>query len=164
MSKNRIIGTGFTAPLHSWDIFSMYLNASAEEDKRQAELAFLIAYQKRHGWDINLERVLDRHYEALVLTDARVRIEWVSDGFTRMTGYPRKEAIGQSPRMLQGMNTTQSSRERVRLKLYGQHAFTEDIVNYRKSGEEYICRVEIHPIFGSSNHLCHFLALEEEVK
>jgi PAS domain S-box-containing protein len=152
------------APLHCWDIFSMHLAKMAMKGKKQAELSILEQYRDRYQWNINLEQVLDSSYEALVLTDSGVCIKWVSEGFTKMTGYQKKEAIGKSPKMLQGINTTRSSRDRVRQKLYGPNAFTENIVNYRKTGEEYICRVEIHPLFNNSNNLCHYLALEQEIK
>jgi PAS domain S-box-containing protein len=152
------------APLHCWDIFSMHLAELAVKGKKRSELSILEQYQNRYHWNINLEKVLDASYQALVLTDSGVCIQWVSDGFSKMTGYPKKEAIGRSPKMLQGLNTSELSRDRVRQKLFGQDAFAEDIVNYRKTGEEYVCRVEIHPIFNNSNKLCHYLALEQEIK
>jgi PAS domain S-box-containing protein len=164
MDIKGILKADLIAPLHCWDIFSMHLAKLAIKGKRQAELENLQEYQNRYGWTINLGKVLDAQYEALVLTDWCVRIQWVSDGFTRMTGYPKKEAIGRSPKMLQGLNTTELSRDRVRQKLFGKDVFIEDIVNYRKTGEEYVCRVEIHPIFNKSNNLCHYLALEQEIK
>ncbi len=152
------------APLHCWDIFSMHLTNLAIKGKTQVELANLQKYQHRYDWNIDLEKTLNAPYEALVLTDSVVCIQWVSDGFTRMTGYSKKEVIGKSPKMLQGINTTKLSRDRVRQKLFDPNPFTEEIVNYRKTGEEYICRVEIHPIFNTSNHLSHYLALEQEIK
>lgn len=150
-------------PLHCWDIVSTYLDEITNKGKRESELAVLEKYKKRYHWEIDLEKVLDASYEALVLTDSGISIQWVSDGFTGMTGYPKKEALGKSPKMLQGKNTTEASRQSVRKKLDGQEVFTEDIVNYRKTGEEYICKVEIHPIFNKDNELIHYLALEQEV-
>ena len=152
------------APLHCWDIFSMHLAELAIKGKKQTELAILEQYHDSHNWNINLEKVLDEPYEALVLTDSNVCIQWVSDGFISMTGYPKNEVIGKSPKMLQGKNTTSSSRKYIRQKLYDQNAFAAEVVNYRKTGEEYFCRVEIHPIFNVSNNLCHYLALEQEIK
>ncbi len=152
-------------PLYCWDFFSMHLNSLATEGNKQLELAALRQYQNRHHWHVDLHEILASPYEALVLTDAGICIEWVSSGFTKMTGYAKKEALGKSPAMLlQGENTTRMSKDRVRRKLSSHDAFSEDLVNYRKCGEEYICRVEIHPLFNQKNELSHYLALEQEVK
>ncbi|MEM9325388.1 MAG: PAS domain-containing protein [Bacteroidota bacterium] len=155
---------GYHAPLHCWDILSMHLGELAREGKRQVEYTILSHYKQQYRWVFDLEHALKTSYDALVLTDADVAIQWVNTGFTQMTGYGKQEVVGRSPKMLQGPNTKEDARRRVRQKLYDQESFTEDLVNYRKTGEEYLCRVEIHPIFDESNRLSHYLALEQELK
>jgi len=153
------------APLHCWDVVSMHLADLSAEGKKKMELNILKEYQNKNHWQINLSEILNGSYEALVLTNSKVSIQWVSNGFVKMTGYAKNEVVGKNPSMLlHGENTSNSSRKRVREKLYGHGAFTEDLVNYRKDGEEYVCRVEIHPIYNTSNNLSHYLALEQEVR
>ena len=155
---------GCHVPLHSWDIFSTHLLELFKKSEASVDLSALKQYQDRFEWSIDLKQTLDTPYDALVLTDQEIAIQWVNQGFVQMTGYAKTEVLGRSPKMLQGTNTSKSSRDRVRQQLYGQQAFSEDLVNYRKNGDEYVCRVQIHPIYNTSNNLCHYLALENELK
>lgn len=101
------------------------------------------------------------HDIAIILTDAQRRIIWVNDGFTKITGYTLPEAMGRSPgRLLQGPNTEREAVDRIRKNLATQVPFKDEIINYRKNGEEYICRLVIHPIFNEQQELTNFIAFE----
>jgi PAS domain S-box-containing protein len=152
------------ASLYSWDIFTLYLSDLATKAKLQNELLILEQFQEQFNWKVDLTSVLNKPYDALVLTDSEVKIMWVNGGFTKMTGYPKKEAIGKSPKMLQGKNTLNSSREFIRTSLTHGREFSAEIINYRKTGCEYLCQVEIHPIFDHAHVLRHYLALEKEIR
>ena len=130
---------------------------------REYDLKTLRMFYEKYLWQINLEKTLSEDYGSLVLTDARQTIQWVSDGFKSMTGYDPAEAIGHSPKFLQGKNTSLLSRKRLRKGLASGKPFTGSIINYRKSGEAYVCRVQVFPVFDNKNILTHFLALEKEV-
>ncbi|MEL7145929.1 MAG: PAS domain-containing protein [Bacteroidota bacterium] len=132
--------------------------------KIKQDLQILEAYQRQFGWSISLPELLTNPYDAIVLTDSRVSIKWVSAGFTQMTGYRKNEVLDKNPKMFQGRKTSQKTRSRIRTKLDGQRTFVEEVINYRKSGEEYICRVEIHPLFSGNAEASHFIALESEVR
>lgn len=97
---------------------------------------------------------------AVILTDSERRIQWVNDDFTNITGYTFEDVIGQKPSILQGRNTTKSSIEHIRKGLESLTPFKADIVNYRKDGEEYLCRLIIHPIFNIDDELTNFIAFE----
>lgn len=97
---------------------------------------------------------------AVILTDANRRIQWVNQDFTLITGYSIEEVIGKKPSLLQGKGTKQTSIERIRKKLSLQAPFKDEILNYRKNGEEYPCRLVVHPIFDDDNTLINFIAFE----
>ena len=97
---------------------------------------------------------------AVILTDSERRIQWVNDDFTNITGYTFEDVIGQKPSILQGRNTTRSSIEHIRKGLENLTPFKADIINYRKDGEEYLCRLVIHPIFNIDDELTNFIAFE----
>lgn len=160
----KSLDTDLVTPLKCWDFLSMHLSDLADSGKRKQELDTLKKYQDRHQWKVNLNAILERPYEALVLTNPNILIQWVSDGFTKMTGYEKSEVLGKNPNLLHGENTSSISKRRVQKNLFNQDLFTEDLVNYRKNGEEYICRIEIYPIINVANKLCHYLALEREIK
>ena len=97
---------------------------------------------------------------AVILTDAQRKIIWVNEDFTTITGYTFSEVIGQKPSLLQGSETSPDSIKRLRKALESQVPFKDEILNYRKNGEEYLCKLVIHPIFNDDKQLVNFIAFE----
>ena len=98
---------------------------------------------------------------AVILTDASRRILWVNEGFTKITGYLFAEVVGQVPgKILQGPKSEEESIEEIRNGLREMISFKSAITNYRKSGESYLCRLVIHPVFSENNELVNFIAFE----
>lgn len=149
-------------PLLSGDIYSNYMHQLAAEEKKKSDLQALIAFQKKANWIVELEKILQNEYYTLVLTDVKQIIQWASKTFPVMTGYPLNYAIGKSPRFLQGQNTCEETKTRIRQQLKFGNPFTETVVNYRKNNEEYHCKVTIYPIANDKQEITHFLALESE--
>lgn len=69
---------------------------------------------------------------AIVLTDAKRKIIWVNDGFTKMTGYSLPEVVGKKPSILQGPESESNVIERIRKCLDRKIPLKEYITNYRK--------------------------------
>ncbi|ARK11269.1 PAS domain-containing protein [Fibrivirga algicola] len=99
----------------------------------------------------------------LVLTDLSKTILWASHSFLSMTGYTTAEAVGQTARFLQGEQTSAVDIKRIRDNLRQMMPVKADLVNYRKSGEAYTCRIQIEPMHNSQGELTHFLAIESAV-
>lgn len=98
---------------------------------------------------------------AVILTDAERRILWVNQDFEDITGYGLTDVVGRSPgRLLQGPGTEPDAIERIRKGLAEEKPFKETITNYRKNGDEYLCKLVIHPIHDVENRLVNFLAFE----
>ncbi|SFE41037.1 PAS domain-containing protein [Thermoflexibacter ruber] len=131
------------------------------DDNRDRQYLQKIALQMQ--WQNNLNEILQKPYEALVLTNAERVILWVNKGFETMTGYRTCEVLGKRPSFLQGKNTDPNTRLQFRQKLQEGKNFDLTIVNYRKNGEEYFCRVEIHPLTSPLGQISHYLALEQEI-
>ena len=98
---------------------------------------------------------------AVILTDPQQRIIWVNDDFTAITGYSLGEAIGRIPgKMLQGPKTDPEVIERIRKAIQQRIPFRDQLTNYRKNGEPYLCKLLIHPIFDRNQELTNFIAFE----
>ncbi len=98
---------------------------------------------------------------AVILTDKERKILWVNQDFTDMTGYSLDEVIGRSlGHVLQGPDSELEAIRRIRKGLEDRTPLKDQLVNYRKNGEPYICKLVIHPIFGSDQELTHFIAFE----
>jgi len=98
---------------------------------------------------------------AVIVTDADRKIQWVNDGFTEITAYDFDEVIGKKPGLiLQGEGSDADAIERIRKCLDMEIPFQDEITNYRKNGEEYKCKLTIHPIFNNDQKLTNFIAFE----
>lgn len=162
MIHRKVYGKGIASPLQSWDVYAMHRQQFSREYLKKKDYHYLSGLKKHYNWNTNLENILSEDYDALVLTDESVRIQWVNRGFFAMTGYKVKDVLGQTPRLLQGANTTLESRRAVKENLYSGYSFSTTLVNYRKSEEQYTCRVSIYPLYSRDENLSHFIALESE--
>lgn len=97
---------------------------------------------------------------AVILTNQEKRILWVNDDFTKITGYTFREVLGKSPSLLQGPGSDRQAIARIRQRLRDQVAFKDQVLNYRKNGEEYLCRLVIHPVFNNDRQLTNYIAFE----
>ncbi len=101
------------------------------------------------------------YHVAVILTDAQRKILWVNEDFTSITGYTLDEAFGHTPgQILQGPATEPAAVERLRKGLATLKSFKDEITNYRKNGEVYLCKLVIHPIFNDLDELINFIAFE----
>ena len=98
---------------------------------------------------------------AVILTDARARVLWVNQDFESMTGYSALEMVGQSPgRILQGPRTSPDDVRMIREGLASGGPFKAQVLNYKKNGDEYLCKLVVHPIFNPEKELVNYLAFE----
>jgi len=151
-----------THPLMAWDVIGLKQVQSAQAHARKADLDHLLALAVKYSWVTDLEALLSKDYQALVLTDATQKITWTNTGFVEMTGYASGAMRGKLPNTLQGPATSAAAKERIRRKLAERIPFTETLVNYRKDKTPYDCLISISPLVNTSGEITHFIALESE--
>jgi PAS domain S-box-containing protein len=108
-----------------------------------------------------LQAIEEQNY-SVVITDAQRKIIYLNDVFEKMTGYGISELMGQKPAMLQGEATTPASVLHLKNSLKSKIAFEGDVINYRKSGETYLCRIAVTPIF-KKGECTHYVAFGKDV-
>ncbi len=105
---------------------------------------------------------------AIVLTDIDLErpgptILYANPAFERMSGYTAVELLGASPRLLQGVGTNPRVTQRIARKLRTDGRYHGVLENYRKSGQAYLCEIDVRPLVGRSGELQAFVAFEREV-
>jgi PAS domain S-box-containing protein/putative nucleotidyltransferase with HDIG domain len=101
---------------------------------------------------------------AVIITDPLGHIEWVNQGFTRITEYTLAEVLGQKPgRFLQGPDTDPATVEYMRSRLAMGEGFKAEIVNYSKSGRLYWLAIDVQPIHDDDGATTHFVAIESDL-
>jgi PAS domain S-box-containing protein len=107
--------------------------------------------------------------DAVVITEAEPvdlpgpRMVWVNDAFTQMTGYTRQEAIGQTPRLLQGPDTAPDVRARIRASLKAWRPIREVLKNYTKDGDPFWVELDIKPIADTNGWYHYWVAVQRDV-
>jgi diguanylate cyclase (GGDEF)-like protein/PAS domain S-box-containing protein len=106
--------------------------------------------------------------DLIIVTDTRLdapgpRILYVNPAFTRVTGFSAQEAIGRSPRMLQGPGTSRATLDRVGAALRAGEPVHEKILNYATSGAPYWLDMRIVPLRDALGRITHFAAIERDV-
>ncbi len=120
--------------------------------------------QQKEEESRTLAVVAARTDNAVVLTDARGRIEWVNDGFTRMTGYTLAECAGRTPgSFLQGPGTDPAVVQHMRRQLAAGQGFKVELINYHKDGHYYWAATHVQPILDAAGRLAHFMAIESDI-
>jgi PAS domain S-box-containing protein len=156
---------GYYAPLGLWldvsayptdDGLSIYFRDVTVDRRREERLRLL---------ELAVERIND----AVLITQAEPldapgpRIQYVNEAFTRHSGYRAEEAVGRSPRFLQGPLTDRAALDRIRTSLEAWRPSREELVNYRKDGTPFWIELIITPLLGDDGFCTHWVAVQRDV-
>lgn len=103
-------------------------------------------------------RVLHAMDDAILVTDMALKIVEINPAFTRVTGYSRKEALGQAPGMLSSGRHDKKFYEGLWHSLISNGYWKGTIWNRRKNREVYPEWLSINTIKDTSGEATHYLA------
>jgi PAS domain S-box-containing protein len=115
-----------------------------------------------------LGSAVEQSKESILITDAELdlpgpKIIFVNPAFTQMTGYTAEEAIGNTPRILQGPRTDKTVLSRLRKNLECGEVFAGEAINYRKDGKEFDLEWQIAPLRNAAGKITHFVAIQHDI-
>jgi PAS domain S-box-containing protein len=100
----------------------------------------------------------------VIITDAAGIIEWVNEGFTRVTGYSLEEARGKKPgQLLQGTDSDPATIAYMRERIAWKQGFQVEIINYRKDQSPYWLYISVSPIHDEAGELTGFIAVQTDI-
>ena len=111
---------------------------------------------------------LDNAFDVMMVTTSELeppgpQILYVNPAFTRITGYSAAEAIGQTPRLLQGPKTDRAVLGRLRRSLASGRSANGEVLNYRKNGEEFWVQWRIRPVQDADGQVRHFVSTQRDI-
>ncbi|WP_148560995.1 sensor histidine kinase [Magnetospira sp. QH-2] len=110
-----------------------------------------------------LARIARETVNGVVVTDRLGKVEWVNDGFQRLTGYDLDDLLGKAPgQVLQGPGTDPETVRYIGAKLRNCEPFRVEILNYMKSGNPYWIEIDCQP-FTDAQGTTKFMAIETDI-
>lgn len=131
--------------------------ADITEQKRQAEQVRL------------LQSVVVNTNDAVLITEAEpidelgLRILYINEAFTRMTGYKPEEILGKTPRILQGLKTDSVILDQVQTALSRWESITVELINYRKDGSEFWVEFSVIPVADKMGRYTHWILVQRDI-
>lgn len=128
-------------------------------------IRYLITDKKKNQELITrLSLVAKEISNAVTITNANGLITWVNNSFINMTGYHLDEILGKKPgSFLQGESTNLKHIKKIKEGLKSLKPFTQEILNYDKTGQTYWVELRITPVFNKNNELEQFIAIEIDI-
>lgn len=124
-------------------------NKALEEQKNRLEQLSLVARETTN---------------AVIISNPEGKIEWVNEGFYRITGYELDEVKGKKPgHFLQGPQTNPETVEEIRKSLEKKEPFRVEILNYTKQHKPYWLELHITPILDDEGSVRNYIAIETDI-
>lgn len=116
-----------------------------------------------------LESVITNTTDAVLIAEVEasgitgLRIVYVNEAFTKMTGYEDFEVIGKTPLILQGEKSNQLSIERLRKAIEDKIPCQSEMISYKKGGQEFCLNFSVAPVADENGCVTHWVFIERDV-
>ncbi len=111
-----------------------------------------------------LSLVANETDNSVIITTPDGLIQYVNDGFCRMTGYSGQEVLGERPgALLQGVHTDPATIARIRESLRDRKPFYDEILNYTRDGQPHWISLSINPVFNPAGALERFVSVQADI-
>ena len=114
-----------------------------------------------------LESVITNTTDSVIITKTNNHIDdqiitYANAAFIEMTGYSLEEIIGKNPRIFGGAKTDKEELAKIKKAIANSHECEIEVINYKKSGEEFWVNMSISPVFNEFKKATHFIAIEKD--
>ncbi|MFB4211698.1 PAS domain-containing protein [Shouchella sp. JSM 1781072] len=113
-----------------------------------------------------LMKVLDYTRVGVLITDPDREdnpIVYVSEGFTKMTGYTKKEVLGTNCRFLQGEETEREKIDLLREAIKKVEPVSIEVANYTKDGMLFWNELTIDPVYLEDQKKLYFVGVQKDI-
>jgi len=112
----------------------------------------------------NLALVAQHANDSVIITNPSRQITWVNDAFTRITGYSRQEALGQSPQsLLNGPATSRKTSKQIENAIGKGQVVRAEIQNYTKDRQKIWIETNLVPVMDERGKVETVIAVERDI-
>jgi PAS domain S-box-containing protein len=108
-------------------------------------------------------RAVEQAGDIIYITDQEGVIEYVNPAFEGVTGYSKKEALGQTPRLLQSGMMPQDYYRKLWNTILAGEVFRAEVIDRKKNGELFHYDQTISPLKDSQGRITHFVSTGKDV-
>jgi sigma-B regulation protein RsbU (phosphoserine phosphatase) len=112
------------------------------------------------------DRAIEAANVGIVIADARQKHYpniYVNSALARITGYSREELLGRNLRILQGPDTSEVAREKIRAALQAGTACEVVLKNYRRDGTQFWNELLLSPVRDETGAVTHYIGIQTDV-
>lgn len=104
-------------------------------------------------------------YNSVIIFDREQKVEWVNEGFTRLTDYTMEDLKDQSIAILRGADMRGLTQQKSVLDtiLRDKKPITYENINFTKQGKEYWVITTATPILGKDGEVERIIAIESDI-
>lgn len=160
-----------------WKWISWYSSHWIESEDRILSYGHEITSLKQANLELKREEIRLRQLESVITnTDEAIAIIesestdlpgrtilYVNEGFSRMTGYSNEEVVGRTLHFLNGPETDNSERQRLRNEMNAFRPAKAELVNYRKNGEKFWIHVSMVPVMDRNGTCTHWISIGRNI-
>jgi PAS domain S-box-containing protein len=123
-----------------------------------------ISERKRNEEQIRLlSEAIEQSPVVVIITDPANHIVFASARLFAVSGFSRDEVLGQDPRIFSAGRHPPGLIAEMWQQLKAGRVWQGEFINRRKTGEEYVVRSSITPVFDDSGTVRNYLAVQEDV-
>jgi PAS domain S-box-containing protein len=164
-SNERLYNQINERQLTLFGVFLQQLNALVSNRRKNDQIAAQINKIVESENEMRkLSLIATKTKSGVIITDTFGRIEWVNEAFQHISGYQLDEVKDLKPKdFLQGADSEDESRQKLRQALSNKEDVEVTIVNYNKEGKPYYNNLEIISVFNEKGEHTHFIALQKDI-
>jgi diguanylate cyclase (GGDEF)-like protein/PAS domain S-box-containing protein len=108
--------------------------------------------------------IAEHSTDPIAILDAAARVEWVNHAYEQVTGYSLEETVGRMPgETLTGPKTDRTVLRELMRAGPERRSIRREVIQYRRSGEEYWSEILLTPIIGDDDEISHYLVVARDV-
>jgi PAS domain S-box-containing protein len=115
--------------------------------------------------DLNrMAQVVKHTSDSVIITDADMRITWVNDGFTRISGYTLEDSLGRTPHDL--LNTEAhdpAAMQELQRAVAAREGCRVEIRNRAKDGHDFSIDLEVQPLHNAAGRFSGYMRVGSDI-
>lgn len=161
-------GSEYTAIRKNGTTFPVILHAAVvrQNNKPVGLRCIMIDLTEQKKMEADLTRqtmAMDQATDTILIADTKGTITYVNPAFEKVSGYTRKEAIGQNPTMLKSGKQDKAFYRHLWQTISSGRTWSGNLINKKKDGSHFSEEATISPVFSPTGRIVNYVAVKRDI-